>query len=229
MTMNLIIKIYNFILFGFFDNFLKNSIGVIHIGANSGQEKDHYTKLRVERVIWIEADPEIYEILLRNIKNYKNFKAYNYLVTDKNKKKVKFNIANNDSNSSSIFELKDSKRLYPSLNYTKSILLNSKNLKTIVNEKKINLNNFDSLVLDVQGAELEILKGGGDLINKFKYIKLEAAEFHMYSRNPLYSEISKYLYSLGFKEIKKTCIAKNYNGKKAYDVLYLNLHFRHKY
>jgi FkbM family methyltransferase len=161
MTMNLIIKIYNFILFGFFDNFLKNSIGVIHIGANSGQEKDHYTKLRVERVIWIEADPEIYEILLRNIKNYKNFKAYNYLVTDKNKKKVKFNIANNDSNSSSMFELKDSRILYPSLNYTKSILLNSKNLKTIVNEKKINLNNFDSLVLDVQGAELKILKGGG--------------------------------------------------------------------
>ncbi len=229
MTINLFIKIYNFILFGFFDNFLKNSIGVIHIGANSGQEKDHYKKLRVQRVIWIEADPEIYEILLRNIKNYKNYKAYNYLVTDKNKKKVKFNIANNDSNSSSIFTLKDSKRLYPKLHYTKSILLNSKNLKTIVNKKKINLKNFDSLVLDAQGAELEILKGGGHLINKFKYIKLEAAEFQMYSKNPLYSEISRYLYLLGFKEIKKTCIAKNYNGKKAYDVLYLNLHFKHKY
>ena len=151
------------------------------------------------------------------------------MVTDKNKKNIKFNIANNDSSTSSIFELKYSKILYPSLNYTKSILLNSKNIKTIVNEKKINLNNFDSLVLDVQGAELKILKGAGHLINKFKYIKLEAAEFQMYSRNPLYSEISKYLYSLGFKEIKKACIAKNYNGKKAYDVLYLNLHFRRKY
>lgn len=87
MTINSIIKIYNFILFGFFDNFLRNSIGVIHIGANSGQERDHYKKLGVQRVIWIEADPEIYEILLRNIKNYKNYKAYNYLVTDKNLKK----------------------------------------------------------------------------------------------------------------------------------------------
>lgn len=51
----------------------------------------------------------------------------------------------------------------------------------------------------------------------------------MYLKNPLYSKISKYLHLLGFKEIKKTCIAKNYNGKKAYDVLYLNLHFKHKY
>jgi len=136
------------------------------------------------------------------------------LVTDKNKKNIKFNIANNDSSTSSIFELKYSKILYPSLNYTKSILLNSKNIKTIVNEKKINLNNFDSLVLDVQGAELKILKGAGHLINKFKYIKLEAAEFQMYSRNPLYSEISKYLYSLGFKEIKKPALQRIITERK---------------
>lgn len=72
--------------------------------------------------------------------------------------------------------------MYPELNYAKSILLNSKNLKTIVREKKINLNNFDSLVLDAQGAELAILKGGRELINKFKYVKLEAAEFQMYAK-----------------------------------------------
>jgi hypothetical protein len=71
----LIYKLLKFLIFGRFDNFLKNSIGVIHIVANSGEERDHYKNLRVERVIWIEADPEIYKILLRNIKNYKNYKA----------------------------------------------------------------------------------------------------------------------------------------------------------
>jgi hypothetical protein len=47
------------------------------------------------------------------------------------------------------------------------------------------------LILDVQGAELKVLKGCGHLISKFRYIKLEAAEFEMYLNNPMY--VSYYL------------------------------------
>jgi FkbM family methyltransferase len=158
---NFINKVCYFLLYGRFDNFLKKSKGIIHIGANNGEEKNHYKKLGVQRVIFVEANPEMYEILSNNIKSEKNFKAYNYLVTDKDKKKVKFYIANDVSNSSSILELKELKKMYPAINYTKSIFLKSRSLQTIVLEKKINLKNFDSLILDVQGAELKILKGGG--------------------------------------------------------------------
>jgi FkbM family methyltransferase len=222
---NFINKVCYFLLYGRFDNFLKKSKGIIHIGANNGEEKNHYKKLGVQRVIFVEANPEMYEILSNNIKSEKNFKAYNYLVTDKDKKKVKFYIANDVSNSSSILELKELKKMYPAINYTKSIFLKSRSLQTIVLEKKINLKNFDSLILDVQGAELKILKGGGHLINKFKYIKLEASEFEIYSKYPLYSEITEFMRLLGFKELKKICIAKNHIGKKIYDVLYFNLRF----
>ena len=87
---NFINKVCYFLLYGRFDNFLKKSKGIIHIGANNGEEKNHYKKLGVQRVIFVEANPEMYEILSNNIKSEKNFKAYNYLVTDKDKKKVKY-------------------------------------------------------------------------------------------------------------------------------------------
>lgn len=218
-------KFFYFLFFGRFDIFLKNCSGLIHIGANSGQERNHYKKLGVKRVIWIEADPQVYKILLKNIKNYKNNNAYNYLVSQENKSNVQFNIANNNSNSSSVLKLKQAKRLYPGLNYTKKIFLNSKNLQTIIRKKKINLSNFNCLVLDVQGAELSVLKGAGNKISKFRYIKLEASEFEMYKQNCFYHEISEYLSLFGFKEIKKVVIAQNYRGKKAYDVLYYNSQF----
>jgi hypothetical protein len=219
---NLIARFVSFLIFGRFDNFLKNSKGVIHVGANQGQEKDHYQKLGIKRVIWIEADPEIYKVLKKKIKNYKNNVAFNFLITDKNEKKVLFNIANNESNSSSIYKLKEAKKLYPGLDYEKKIFLNSKSLKTIIQVKKINLFKFDALILDVQGAELKVLKGCGNLISKFKYIKLETSEFEMYERNPTYFIISKYLFLFGFREFKKVSIAVNNKGKKAYDVLYYN-------
>jgi hypothetical protein len=37
-----IIRVINFLIFGRFDSFLKNAKGIIHIGANVGQEREHY-------------------------------------------------------------------------------------------------------------------------------------------------------------------------------------------
>jgi FkbM family methyltransferase len=218
-------KIINFLLHGRFDSFLMNSEGVIHIGANVGQEKDHYKNLGVKRVVWIEADPEIFKILLTNIKKYRNNKAYNFLVTEKNNQKYTFNISNNAGNSSSIFELNQHKKIYPDVKYNKKIILIGKTLKEIIFKKKINLNHFKILVLDVQGAELKVLQGAKYLLNKFNYIKLETSEFDLYRGNPLHSEISEYLYKFGFKEKKKIIIGKNNCGQKAYDVLYRNSSF----
>jgi hypothetical protein len=62
---------------------LKSCDGLIHIGANEAQERNHYKNLCVKRVIYIEADPEVFKQTTANIKDYKGYVAYNYLVTDK--------------------------------------------------------------------------------------------------------------------------------------------------
>ena len=38
------------LVFGRFDSFLKNLNGVIHIGANTGQEINHYNNLKIKNI-----------------------------------------------------------------------------------------------------------------------------------------------------------------------------------
>mgnify|MGYP000920124065 CR=1 FL=1 len=48
--------------------------GIIHIGANGGQEADTYYN-RGNNVIWIEASPFVMPTLLNRIAKYENQKA----------------------------------------------------------------------------------------------------------------------------------------------------------
>lgn len=82
---NVTIRVLKRLYAGPFDSFLKEVNGVIHIGANEGQEREHYNKYGLQKVLWIEADPEAFKKLKKNISQYKNQTALNYLVLDKKK------------------------------------------------------------------------------------------------------------------------------------------------
>src|SRR5262245_1347455 len=95
--------------------FIKDSTGVIHVGASFGQERDIYADAGLP-VSWIEAIPEVYESLQGNlVGRYANQKAICALVTDEDDAEVEFYIANNGGMSSSIFPLGDHKHIWPDI------------------------------------------------------------------------------------------------------------------
>ena len=51
------------------DRFLRKVSGVIHVGANAGQERELYAKFGL-RVIWIEPIPEVFEKLKMNVAKF---------------------------------------------------------------------------------------------------------------------------------------------------------------
>ena len=139
------------------EKFLKKSKGVIHIGASRGQEARVYKAFH-RSVVWIEPIPEVFEKLLENIKHYRRQVAFRYLVTGDNKE-YKFYITDNKGESSSILKFKDHNKLWPDIKQVKTIKLKGITLPNLIRKEKINLKNYDSLVLDTQGSELLILKG----------------------------------------------------------------------
>ncbi|GEM_PF-414712 len=161
--------------------FLRGAKGVIHVGASYGQERDIYAAKGLP-VIWIEAIPTVFDQLQVNIAGYPNQRALNYLITNADGLTYDFHISNNDGFSSSIFELQEHKRVWPDVNYTGSIRLQSATLKTVIEQHGIDLKLYDTLILDVQGAELLALHGLGDLIDKFRFIRCEASEIPLYQR-----------------------------------------------
>jgi FkbM family methyltransferase len=206
---------------GPFDNFLRNVNGVIHIGANEGQEREHYKKYNINRVLWIEADPNVFKKLKKNISKYKNHIAINYLILDKSQK-TKFNISNAEGNASSVLNLLKHKEMYPEIKFIKRITIQGYTFALVVKREGINIKNYQALILDTQGSELMILKGANKLLNNFKYIKLECADFEIYKSSPTVKEISKYLKKFNFKEKKRIKIDDKKN-QNVYDVLYSSI------
>ena len=146
---------------------------------------------------------------------------------DVDNKFFKFNIMNNEGNSSSIYKPKDHLYIAPNVKNLKSIKLKSTTLKLFTKNKNIKINNYDTLVLDTQGSELLVLKGAGNLIKKFKFISVEVSEFELYQKGCFFYQVADYLNRYGFKEIKRNehWSQPNYYGRKSFDILYRNTTF----
>lgn len=201
------------------DSFLENSTGLIHVGGHTGQESLKYAKFNLP-VIWVEANPEAYIRLLANLRGIPKQKAFLGLIGRKNLKRKKFYLSNNDGASSSIFPLEKNKSLWPDLHMEKKIYLKQYNLLSFLKKLNISLKQFDTLILDVQGGELEILKGIQNLQKYFRKIQLEASNFSFYKGAPQIKELNLFLHQKGYKKISEKVFAKNSSGQKYMDCRY---------
>ena len=180
------------------DSYLYNVKGVIHIGANTGQERDLYAAFGLD-VVWVEPIPWVFEKLQANLAGYPRQRAYNYLLAD-DEREYDFHIADNEGASSSIWEFSGHTAMWPDIRYNKTVTLQSITLSSLARLEHIEVERFNSLVLDTQGSELKILKGAGDLLAGFRFIKAEAADFEAYKGCCLVGEIGSFLAGRGFRE-----------------------------
>lgn len=99
----------------------------------------------------------------------------------------------------------------------KFIVKKTRSLDSIVMEKKYPYP--DLIKIDVQGAELDVLKGAVNTISKAKYILVELQHVEYNKGAPLYHITKSYLESLGWK-----CIAEKFsdNGPDA-DYCFMNM------
>lgn len=172
--------------------------GVFHIGASTGQEAKDYFNSGAENVIWVEAIPQVFKQLERNIQEFPRMVAINECIADVDGKEMTFNISNNEAQSSSLLELDYHKTDHPDVFYTEKIQVVTKRVDTLLKERKLNLEDYNFLNIDLQGAELMALKGMGDELHKVKYAYLEINKKHLYKDCPLVDEIIEYMNSFGF-------------------------------
>ena len=201
------------------NKYLKNISGVIHVGANTGQERDLYYKHNLN-VIWVEPIPTVFNKLKENIKDFKNQKAIKALITNKDNVEYKFNIANNNGASSSILTFKDHKDIWPDVFYEDTILLKSITLEKLIEKEGINCNDYQALVLDTQGSELLVLKGSTSILKHFKYIATEVADFESYKDCCTLADIKVFMDEHNFKEEYRSKFAERKEGGNYYDILF---------
>lgn len=202
------------------DRFLEGGRGVIHVGANTGQERFLYADYGL-KVAWIEPIPEVFRELQSNLAGFPNQTAYNRLVARQDGIKYQFHISSNNGESSSILEPSEQHRdFWGTTSFPRSIELEAISLPTFIRTNGLDLASFNILVLDTEGTELFILEGAREILRHFRYIKCEAANFEVYSGCCRISELDAFLSKNGFKQRGRFVGRRVAKGGRLWDVLY---------
>jgi len=174
--------------------------GVLHLGANTGQEAEAYHRHGIKQVIWVEALPDLFHRLEQNVKQFPGHRSLCACVSDTDGKEVPFFVASNGGQSSSFLKFGTHEQEHPSVHFTRQVNMVTVRVDTLLKEKGIQLEgNGWFLNADLQGAELLALKGMGDLLWKFEHAYIEVNTRELYVGCPFVGEIDAYLRDFGFQ------------------------------
>lgn len=172
--------------------------GVIHIGGHKGEEVKNYLESGIENIILIEANPELYIDLTRNFTNT-NVSSFNYAICDKDQI-VDFYIhkSNSGLESSSILKMDKFDKIVTSLYTSEAIQVQGLTLDSFCVREKINLEKYNFLVCDIQGADYFAIKGAKNVISNFDVVLVEIQCIPLYENFISEKQFDDLMNGLGF-------------------------------
>jgi FkbM family methyltransferase len=171
---------------------------ILHIGAHWGQEAPFYNARGIERVVFVEAIPSIFERLQKNVARFPGFQAVQAVCSDSTGADVEFNVSSNDGGSSSMLALGNHANLYPDISYVETLRLKTITADELV-EKEAPGEEFELLVLDTQGAEMQVLRGATNVLRKATALWIEVSEEPLYEGGCTFDEVTAYVRQFDFR------------------------------
>lgn len=183
--------------------------GVIHIGANIGQEIPFYRKLDVP-VLYFEPLDSIFDILIKNIGNSEKIKAEKLAVGSSDMEMTIFE-SSKEGVSSSLLKPDEHLKRFPNREF-KEVKCNQVKLDTYFQTNEMI---YNTLVMDIQGYEYYALEGAVDILKDIDIILLEVWYKPLYQNTVLKDKIDSFLKDRGFQE-KEHIVVDDYFGNVLY-------------
>lgn len=191
---------------------VRQAKGVLHVGGHYGEEAEVYNGLG-KPVLWVEGVSDYYKVLVENIRAYPLQKALNFFLSDSHQISAPFYVTNNEGSSSSLLKLNETNP-FKGLEVSRVITIETFCLTEVIASDEIV--NYDHWIIDVQGAELSVLKGASEYLKFAKTLVIECSTYDLYSTQAHFHEIADYLSGLGF--IHLWTMPENSHG----DVIFVN-------
>ena len=183
--------------------FTQNSVvpkGIIHVGAYDGKDIKLYENLSISKILFIEANPIVFEKLKANIATASiDVQAVNYAISNQNGK-VRLYVNSMEQNSS-IFPLKYYRDIYPNIKEAHQLIVEAKTLDTLLQELELSPKDFNILNLDIQGAELLALQGATNLLKYIDAVYTKVNYEELYEGCALAEKIDEFLAQTGFSRV----------------------------
>lgn len=162
---------------------------VLHVGAHLAEEAAAYASAGFRPVWWVEANPMLVPALEERVKAYPDQHVIDAVLAER-PRPVTLHIANNGQ-SSSILPLGTHAVEHPEVHYVAQIDLQATTVDALAAEKAIGQARF--MNIDVQGAELEVLKGAETYLAGVQYVYTEVNEAELYQGCALMEELRSWL------------------------------------
>lgn len=171
--------------------------GVIHVGAHFGKEFQIYEDLKIKNSIFFEPSSRTFQILKHNIGD--KTIIVNKAVGNENKK-IEINLeTSNEGQSNSILNPKLHLHQYPHIVFLEKEEVDMVRLDDFIKTPK----DYNFMNIDVQGYELEVLKGSKELLKNIDYIIVEINRAEVYENCPMVEELQSFLSEYNFELVEQ--------------------------
>lgn len=177
--------------------------GVLHVGANFGQEAEIYDELGFEKIFWVEGYPEFVDKLKDNVGYRKNHQIIPVMISDIDGEELVFSVASNTGSSTLLQPTEEWHKTFSEIKIVDKAKIVCRRLDDVLECQldKNDLEKIEFLVLDVEGAELKALNSMGVFIKKINYALIEVSLRRNFENGPLLEDIDGFMLKKSFVRV----------------------------
>lgn len=193
-----------------FKKYKMNITGIIHVGGHYGEEIKEYINNGVKDIIVFEPLTENFDILQKNCLALDANIIGHQVALGSSCGIMNMYVSNNQKQSSSLLKPKVHLEEHPEVLFDENEIVEVDILDNYQTE------NFNFLNMDVQGYELEVLKGAKKTLEKINYVYCEVNQKEVYEKNALIHEIDEFLLRYNMKRVETSWYTQSWG-----DALYI--------
>ena len=170
--------------------------GVIHVGGHYGEELQDYIDEGIQDIVLFEPLTENFNILKDKAENLNaNIQGYQVALGSHEGDTTMY-VSDNEKQSSSILKPKVHLTHHPHVKFPETEEVSVDLLDNY------NTGNYNFLNMDVQGYELEVLKGATETLKQIKYVYCEVNRDEVYENNAYVEEIDEFLAGYNMERVE---------------------------
>ena len=184
--------------------------GVIHVGGHYGEELQDYIDEGIQDIVLFEPLNENFDILKEKAENLNANIVGHQVALGPEKGTATMYVSDNEKQSSSILKPKVHLTHHPHVKFPETEEVE------VGRMDDYHTGNYNFLNMDVQGYELEVLKGATETLKGVNYVYCEVNRDEVYENNAYVEQIDEFLANYGMERVET-----DWEGEIWGDALYI--------